>query len=216
MNINLWFAASTNVRAAILENESISSLMLWAVVVHYRFYQSYAWTVFCAKLWLSTIIWIVINYQRRVENIRRVRFAEEVTFVPPLVLSDDDGDADDEDYGQNVTDDNDDGGEELPSRPSAPRWIEALRSKTKTKPKLKLPRMRTKKYRFVWHSKNYKHYLLLNNTVIPTYFCNKLCKENFIAIHSKVIMTSKVRSICIYICVCESKVRYNLVRYKFI
>ncbi|KAF4094232.1 hypothetical protein AMELA_G00010460 [Ameiurus melas] len=87
--------------------------------------------------------------KRRVENIRRVRFAEEVTFVPPLVLSDDDGDADDEDYSQNGNDDNDDGGEELLSRPSAPRWIEALRSKTKTKPKLKLPRMRTKKYRFV-------------------------------------------------------------------
>lgn len=83
------------------------------------------------------------------ENTRHVRFAEEVTIVPPLVLSDDDGDADDEDCGQNSSESYHDSGEESPSRQSVPRWIEALRSKTMRKPKLKLPRMRSKKYRFV-------------------------------------------------------------------
>lgn len=93
------------------------------------------------------------------ENTRHVRFADEVTIVPPLIFcDDDDGDADDEDYAHNVNEGNernegnegnDDSGEELPSRPSVPRWIEALRSKTKRKPKLNIPRMRTKKYRFV-------------------------------------------------------------------
>lgn len=78
-----------------------------------------------------------------------MRFAEEVTIVPPLVLSDDDGDADDEDYGNNTNEGNYETDEESPSRQSAPRWIEALKSKTKRKPKPKLPRMRTKKYRFV-------------------------------------------------------------------
>lgn len=77
-----------------------------------------------------------------------MRFAEEVTIVPPLVLTDDDGDADDEDYGPNSSEGNIDSGEESPSRQSVPRWIETLRNKTK-KPKLKLPRLRTKKYRFV-------------------------------------------------------------------
>lgn len=83
------------------------------------------------------------------ENTRHVRFAEEVTIVPPLVLYYDDGDADDEDYDQNTNEGNYDEEEELPPRQSVPRWIEALRSKTKKKPKLKLPRIRTKKYRFV-------------------------------------------------------------------
>lgn len=83
------------------------------------------------------------------ENTRRVRFAEEVTIVPPLVLSDDESNVDDEDYGQNSSEGNIDEGEESASRPSVPRWIDALRRKTNRKPKLKLPRMRTKKYRFV-------------------------------------------------------------------
>ncbi|KAK3536001.1 hypothetical protein QTP70_023739 [Hemibagrus guttatus] len=95
--------------------------------------------------------------QRRLEKTRHVRFSENVTIVPSLVFSDDDGDADDEDYDHNLNKSiegnqgNDDGGEESPPRPSLPRWIEALRNKTKTKskPKLKLPRMRTKKYRFM-------------------------------------------------------------------
>ncbi|KAB5570993.1 hypothetical protein PHYPO_G00219830 [Pangasianodon hypophthalmus] len=86
--------------------------------------------------------------KRKVENKRHVRFADEVTIVPPLVLSDDDSDADDEDYCHNGNEGNDDSGEESLSRPYVPRWIEALRSKANRKPKLKLPR-RTKKYRFV-------------------------------------------------------------------
>ncbi|TSV81497.1 hypothetical protein Baya_13327 [Bagarius yarrelli] len=90
--------------------------------------------------------------KRRVENTRHVRFADEVTIVPPLILSDDEGDAeDDEDYGQNgnmIHEEIHEGEKESPPQPNVPRWIEALRSKTK-KPKLKFPRMRTKKYSFM-------------------------------------------------------------------
>lgn len=94
------------------------------------------------------------------ENTRHVRFAEEVTIIPPSDLFDADGDADDEDYSQNGNECNegiegnegnvsdDDSEEDLPPRLSVPRWIEALKSKTKRTPKLKLPRMRTKKYNF--------------------------------------------------------------------
>lgn len=109
-------------------------------------------------MWLTFIIFIYPTDQRRVENTRRVRFAEEVTIVPPLVVCDDEGDVDDEEhhYGQNSSEINIDHREESASRQSVPRWIEALRSKTKRKPKLKLPRMRGKKYRFVWQQKTQK------------------------------------------------------------
>lgn len=73
-----------------------------------------------------------------------------VTYAPPLLLTDDDGDADDEDYSHHDNTANDVREEESPSRLlPVPRWIEALRSKTRSKTKFKLPRIRTKKYRFM-------------------------------------------------------------------
>ncbi|KAF5904954.1 protein starmaker-like, partial [Clarias magur] len=76
---------------------------------------------------LSVSTEIVIK-KRRVENARRVRFSDVVTYVPPLVLIDDDGDADDEDYNHIDNTANDVPEEESPSRPlPVPRWIEALR-----------------------------------------------------------------------------------------
>ncbi|KAM9470462.1 uncharacterized protein Hap1MRO34_012433 [Clarias gariepinus] len=98
---------------------------------------------------LSVSTEIVIK-KRRVENARRVRFSEVVTYAPPLLLTDDDGDADDEDYSHHDNTANDVREEESPSRLlPVPRWIEALRSKTRSKTKFKLPRIRTKKYRFM-------------------------------------------------------------------
>ncbi|KAI5624838.1 hypothetical protein C0J50_15644 [Silurus asotus] len=87
--------------------------------------------------------------KRRVENTRRVRFAEKVTIVPMLALSDNEDDPDDEDYTHNANQGTEDKVEDSPPQASAPRWIEALRSKKKRMHKLKLPRMRTRKYRFV-------------------------------------------------------------------
>ncbi|XP_036424713.1 uncharacterized protein zgc:113229 [Colossoma macropomum] len=83
--------------------------------------------------------------KRRLENTRRVRFAEEVIFLPPLVLSEDyddgDDDYDNEEEGEASDEDDDDVPEEPQSRPSVPNWIVALRTKTKRRPKLKLPQM---------------------------------------------------------------------------
>ncbi|KAL6479880.1 hypothetical protein MHYP_G00109130 [Metynnis hypsauchen] len=92
--------------------------------------------------------------KRRLENTRRVHFAEEVVFLPPLVLSEDYDDKDDnDDYnndeeGEAGGEDEDDVQEEPQSRSSVPNWIVALRTKTKRKPKLKLPQMASKPTKF--------------------------------------------------------------------
>ncbi|KAI4893774.1 hypothetical protein NFI96_033977 [Prochilodus magdalenae] len=99
--------------------------------------------------------------KRRMENTRRVRFSEEVVYLPHLVLSEDydedDDDADDDDdsydYDNEDEDEADEEGEndcqeELQSRPSIPNWISALRIKTKRKPKLKLPQMQSTPTKF--------------------------------------------------------------------
>ncbi|XP_017547575.1 uncharacterized protein zgc:113229 [Pygocentrus nattereri] len=92
--------------------------------------------------------------KRRLENTRRVRFAEEVVFLPPLVLSedyddeDDNDDYDNEEEGEASDEDEDDVQEEPQSRSSVPNWIVALRTKAKRKPKLKLPQMASKPTKF--------------------------------------------------------------------
>ncbi|XP_076878507.1 uncharacterized protein LOC143527281 [Brachyhypopomus gauderio] len=96
--------------------------------------------------------------KRRVDNPRRVRFAEEVVILPPLIVSEDenddendededdnDEDDDDEDDDDEDDDDEDDDEgdksdeecrEEPLSRPTISGWIVALRSKAKKKAKL--------------------------------------------------------------------------------
>ncbi|KAL7886176.1 hypothetical protein AOLI_G00064710 [Acnodon oligacanthus] len=94
--------------------------------------------------------------KRRLENTRRVRFAEEVVFLPPLVLSedyDDEDEDDNDDYnneeeGEASDEDEDNVQEEPQSRSSIPNWIVALRTKTKRKSKLKLPQMASKPTKF--------------------------------------------------------------------